>query len=48
MIIFKNVLRYRKIAFKCQNMFALNKMIFKDIAQSSYFKPILKVSDFLN
>ena len=27
---------------------SINRMVFKDIAQSSYFKPVTTVKDFLN
>jgi hypothetical protein len=48
MIKIKSALRHPTFIFNFYKTFGTNKMIFKDIAQSSYYKPIMKVQDFLN
>jgi hypothetical protein len=48
MINIRSAIRYATFILNFNKTFGTNKMIFKDIAQSSYYKPIMKVQDFLN
>jgi|688.fasta_scaffold1887580_1 hypothetical protein len=48
MINIRSAVRYATFILNFNKTFGTNKMIFKDIAQSSYYKPIMKVQDFLN